>query len=204
MVLTACPFRKLSNFFSNITIKKIAENATRVHIVDFGIMYGFQWPSLIQRLSSRPGGPPKLRITGIDLPNPGFRPAERVEETGRRLENYANTFKVPFEFNAIAQKWDTVQIEDLKIDRNEVLVVNSLFRLRNLLDETVVVESPRDTVLNLIRKMNPDVFIHGVVNGAYSVPFFITRFREALFHFSTLFDMLEANVPREVPERVLF
>ena len=204
MVLTACPFRKLSNFFSNITIKKIAENATRVHIVDFGIMYGFQWPSLIQRLSSRPGGPPKLRITGIDLPNPGFRPAERVEETGRRLENYANTFKVPFEFNAIAQKWDTVQIEDLKIDRNEVLVVNSLFRLRNLLDETVVVESPRDTVLNLIRKMNPDVFIHGVVNGAYSAPFFITRFREALFHFSTLFDMLEANVPREVPERVLF
>jgi len=204
MVLTACPFRKLSNFFSNITIKKIAENATRVHIVDFGIMYGFQWPSLIQRLSSRPGGPPKLRITGIDLPNPGFRPAERVEETGRRLENYANTFKVPFEFNAIAQMWDTVQIEDLKIDRNEVLVVNSLFRLRNLLDETVVVESPRDTVLNLIRKMNPDVFIHGVVNGAYSAPFFITRFREALFHFSTLFDMLEANVPREVPERVLF
>ncbi|KAJ6983101.1 hypothetical protein NC653_026041 [Populus alba x Populus x berolinensis] len=204
MVLTACPFRKLSNFFSNITIKNIAENATRVHIVDFGIMYGFQWPSLLQRLSSRPGGPPKLRITGIDLPNPGFRPAERVEETGRRLENYANTFKVPFEFNAIAQKWDTIQIEDLKIDRNEVLVVNSLFRLRNLLDETVVVESPRDTVLNLIRKMNPDVFIHGVVNGAYSAPFFITRFREALFHFSTLFDMLEANVPREVPERVLF
>jgi len=204
MVLTACPFRKLSNFFSDITIKKIAENATRVHIVDFGIMYGFQWPSLIQRLSSRPGGPPKLRITGIDLPNPGFRPAERVEETGRRLENYANTFKVPFEFNAIAQMWDTFQIEDLKIDRNEVLVVNSLFRLRNLLDETVVVESPRDTVLNLIRKMNPDVFIHGVVNGAYSAPFFITRFREALFHFSTLFDMLEANVPREVPERVLF
>ncbi|KAG6758328.1 hypothetical protein POTOM_038671 [Populus tomentosa] len=204
MVLTACPFRKLSNFFSNITIKNIAENATRVHIVDFGIMYGFQWPSLIQRLSSRPGGPPKLRITGIDHPNPGFRPAERVEETGRRLENYANTFKVPFEFNAIAQKWDTIQIEDLKIDRNEVLVVNSLFRLRNLLDETVVVESPRDTVLNLIRKMNPDVFIHGVVNGAYSAPFFITRFREALFHFSTLFDMLEANVPREVPERVLF
>ena len=204
MVLTACPFRKLSNFFSDITIKKIAENATRVHIVDFGIMYGFQWPSLIQRLSSRPRGPPKLRITGIDLPNPGFRPAERVEETGRRLENYANTFKVPFEFNAIAQMWDTVQIEDLKIDRNEVLVVNSLFRLRNLLDETVVVESPRDTVLNLIRKMNPDVFIHGVVNGAYSAPFFITRFREALFHFSTLFDMLEANVPREVPERVLF
>ncbi|KAJ6768038.1 SCARECROW-LIKE PROTEIN 14 [Salix koriyanagi] len=203
MFLAACPFRKLSNFFSNKTIMNIAENATKVHIVDFGILYGFQWPCLIQRLSSRPGGPPHLRITGIDLPNPGFRPAERVEETGRRLANYANTFKVPFEFKAIAQKWDTIKIEDLKIDRNEVLVVNSLYRLRNLLDETVVVESPRNIVLNLIRNMNPDVFIQGVVNGAYNAPFFITRFREALFHFSTLFDVLEANVSREVPERML-
>ncbi|KAJ6670279.1 SCARECROW-LIKE PROTEIN 14, partial [Salix purpurea] len=66
-------------------------------------------------------------MTGIDLPNPGFRPAERVEEKGRRLSNYANTFKVPFEFNAMAQ-----------------------------------------------------------------------NFREALFHFTTLFDMLEANVAREM------
>ena len=62
------------------------ENETRLHIDDFGILYGFQWPSLIQQLSARPGGPPKLRITGIDLAEPGFRPAQRVEETRRRLD----------------------------------------------------------------------------------------------------------------------
>ncbi|KAE8683107.1 hypothetical protein F3Y22_tig00111215pilonHSYRG00064 [Hibiscus syriacus] len=78
-----------------------------------------------------------------------------------------------------------------------------MYRLRNVLDETVIVESPRNKVLNLIRKMNPDVFILGVVNGAYTAPFFITRFREALFHYSTLFDMLETNVPPEIPERML-
>ncbi|OAY46111.1 scarecrow-like protein 9 [Manihot esculenta] len=203
LFLAACPFRKLSNFFSNKTIMNVAQNARKLHIVDFGILYGFQWPCLIQRLSSRPGGPPKLRITGVDFPHPGFRPAVRVEETGRRLSNYAKTFNVPFEFNAIAQKWDTIKIEDLRIDKDEVLVVNCLYRLRNLLDETVVVESPRNTVLNLIREMNPDVFITGIVNGAYSAPFFITRFREALFHYTTLFDMLETNVPREIPERML-
>ncbi|XVE99586.1 hypothetical protein REPUB_Repub03eG0212400 [Reevesia pubescens] len=203
LFLAACPFRKLSNFFSDKTIMNLAENAARLHIIDFGILYGFQWPCLIQRLSSRRGGPPQLRITGIDLPQPGFRPAERVEETGRRLANYAETFKVPFEFHAIAQKWDTIQIEDLRIDSNEVVVVNCMYRLRNLLDETVVVESPRNKVLNLIRKMNPDVFLLGIVNGACSAPFFITRFREALFHYSTLFDMLESNVPREIPERML-
>ncbi|KAH7537176.1 hypothetical protein FEM48_Zijuj03G0064300 [Ziziphus jujuba var. spinosa] len=203
LFLAACPFKKLSNFFSNKTIMNIAEKATRLHIIDFGILYGFQWPCLIERLSSRPEGAPMLRITGIDLPQPGFRPAERVEETGRRLANYAETFKVPFEFKAIAQKWDTIQVEDLKLRDDEVLVVNVMYRFRNLLDETVVVDSPRDIVLNLIRKINPNVFIHGIVNGAHSAPFFITRFREALFHFSTLFDMLEVNVPREIPERML-
>ncbi|GMI72573.1 SCARECROW-like 14, GRAS (GAI, RGA, SCR) 2, ARABIDOPSIS THALIANA GRAS (GAI, RGA, SCR) 2 [Hibiscus trionum] len=203
LFLAACPFKKLTDFFSNTTIMNLAENAARLHIVDFGVLYGFQWPCLIQRLSSRPGGPPKLKITGIDLPQPGFRPAERVEETGRRLANYAKTFKVPFEFHSIAQKWDTISIKDLKIESGEVLVVNCNFRLRNLLDETVVVDSPRNKVLNLVRKLNPNVFILGIVNGGYSAPFFITRFREALFHYSTLFDMLETNVPREIPERRL-
>ncbi|RVX13572.1 Scarecrow-like protein 9 [Vitis vinifera] len=176
LFLAICPFKKLLNFFSNTTIRKLAEKAESLHIIDFGILYGFQWPSLIQCLSSRPGGPPKLRITGIDLPKPGFRPAERVQETGRRLANYAKSFNVPFEFNAIAQKWEQ-------------------FRFRNLLDETVTVESPRDTVLNLIRKLNPVVFIQGIVNGGYGAPFFRTRFREALFHYSALFDMLEHIVP---------
>ena len=203
LFLAICPFKKLLNFFSNTTIRKLAEKAESLHIIDFGILYGFQWPSLIQCLSSRPGGPPKLRITGIDLPKPGFRPAERVQETGRRLANYAKSFNVPFEFNAIAQKWETIQVEDLKIDTEDVLVVNCHCRFRNLLDETVTVESPRDTVLNLIRKLNPVVFIQGIVNGGYGAPFFRTRFREALFHYSALFDMLEHIVPRERLERTV-
>ncbi|RZC70665.1 hypothetical protein C5167_033810 [Papaver somniferum] len=51
--------------------------------------------------------------------------------------------------------------------------------------------------------MNPNVFIHGVLNGAYGSPFFVTRFHEALFHFSSLFDVLESNIPHEHPERIL-
>ncbi|CAK9135631.1 unnamed protein product [Ilex paraguariensis] len=203
LFLAACPFRKISNLFANKTIMNIAKNATRLHIIDFGILYGFQWPSLIQRLSNRLGGPPKLRITGIDFPHPGFRPSELLEETGIRLAKYAVTFNVPFEFHCIAQKWETIQIEDLKIEKDEVLVVNSLFRLRNLLDETVVLDCPRDSVLKLIRNMNPDIFIQGIVNGTHSAPFFITRFREALFYFSSWFEMLETNIPLQIPERTL-
>ena len=54
--------------------------------------------------------------------------------------------------------------------------MNCINKLNYLLDETVVVESPRQLVLNLIRKMNPHVFILGVVNAAHGVPFFTSRF----------------------------
>ncbi|KAL0555577.1 hypothetical protein IC582_009527 [Cucumis melo] len=203
LYLAACPFRKISNFTSNRTIMVAAESATRLHVIDFGILYGFQWPTLIQRLSWRKGGPPKLRITGIEFPQPGFRPAERVEETGRRLAAYAESFNVPFEYNAIAKKWETVTVEDLNIDQDEFLVVNCLYRAKNLLDESVSADSARNTVLKLVHKISPNLFISGIVNGAYNAPFFVTRFREALFHFSAIFDMLETVVPREDYERML-
>ncbi|KAI3443031.1 GRAS domain-containing protein, partial [Psidium guajava] len=203
LFLAACPFRKLSNFTANKTIMSLASDSMRIHIIDFGVLYGFQWPTLIQRLSARHGGPPKIRITGIDFPQPGFRPAERVEETGRRLAAYAEHFKVPFEYNAIAKKWENIQIDELKIDKDELLVVNCIYRSKNLLDESVAADSSRNMVFNLIRRINPDIFIHGILNGSYNAPFFVTRFREALFHFSALFDMLETLVPRENRERML-
>ncbi|WOL06934.1 hypothetical protein Cni_G15669 [Canna indica] len=203
LYLAACPFKRVSHFFSNQTILNLAQKASKVHIIDFGIYFGFQWPCLIQRLSTREGGPPKLRITGVDVPQPGFRPTERIEETGRRLADYAKSFNVPFEYQAIASKWETIRVEDLHIDKDEIVVVNCLYRFKNLVDETVIVDSPRNRVLNTIRKMNPDAFIHGVMNGSYSAPFFVTRFREALFHYSALFDMLDTNVPRDNEQRLL-
>ncbi|KAG6631444.1 hypothetical protein CIPAW_13G092100 [Carya illinoinensis] len=204
--LSVCPFKRMSVFFADQMIYKVAEKATSLHIIDFGIQYGFQWPILIQKLSKRSGGPPKLRITGIELPQPGFRPTEALEETGSRLGKYCERFNVPFEYHVIAsQNWETIQIEDLKIDRNEMLAVNCLYRFKNLLDETFEIEtSPRDAVLNLIRRMNPNIFVYSICNGAYNAPFFVTRFREALFHFSALYDIFDVTLPRENKERLLF
>ncbi|KAK4286537.1 hypothetical protein QN277_003081 [Acacia crassicarpa] len=202
--ISASPFKKFAHFFAIKMILKAAEKAETLHIIDFGILYGFQWPMLLKFLSNRDGGPPKLRITGIEFPQPGFRPTERIEETGRRLANYCSRFNVPFEYKAIAsQNWETIQIEDLKIERNEVLAVNCSLRLKNLLDETIEVNSPRNAILNLIRKMKPDLFVQCIANGSYNGPFFVTRFREALFHFSALYDMYDTLVPRENQWRLM-
>ncbi|TKY67364.1 Scarecrow protein 14 [Spatholobus suberectus] len=202
--LSATPFKKFTYFSTNKMIVKVAAKAETVHIIDFGILYGFQWPMLIKSLSNREGGPPKLRITGIDFPQPGFRPTERIEETGRRLANYCERYNVPFEYHAKASRnWETIQVEALKIESNELVVVNSLMKFENLLDETVEVNSPRNAVLELIRKINPDIFTQCIVNGSYNAPFFTTRFREALFHFHTIYDLCDTVVPRENEWRLM-
>ncbi|XP_019458161.1 PREDICTED: scarecrow-like protein 14 [Lupinus angustifolius] len=204
LTISVCPFKKVSHFFANKMIMKAAENAETLHIIDFGILYGFQWPILIKFLSERSGGPPKLRITGIEYPQPGFRPSERLEETGHRLANYCKRFNVPFEFKAITSRnWETIQIGDLKIRSNEVLAVNCLIRFRNLLDETIEVNSPRNAVLDLIRKMSPDIFVQSIINGSYNSPFFATRFREALFHFSAVYDMYDNVISRKNEWRLM-
>ncbi|KAJ8452601.1 hypothetical protein Cgig2_004937 [Carnegiea gigantea] len=203
LYVSAVPFRRMSYFLANNTILKLAEKATKIHIIDFGILFGLQWPCLIQNLSRRPVGPPNLRITGIDYPQHGFRPAEKVEATGRRLSGYCERFNVPFRYETIAKKWETIRPEDLNIESDELVIVNCMLRSVNLLDDTVAVNSPRDAFLRLIKQINPRLFIHAIVNGTFNTPFFITRFREALFQYSSVFDIFEATMTREDRERLL-
>ncbi|CAL4896094.1 unnamed protein product [Urochloa decumbens] len=199
----ACPFTKVAYYYSNQTIVDVSVGRPRVHIIDFGIVFGFQWPSLIQHLANREGGPPSLRITGIDVPEPGFRPCKKIEETGKRLAEYAEMFNVPFQYQAVASRWENICINDLNIDKDEVLIINCLHQMNNLSDETEDIDSARDRVLRIMKRMNPEVLIIGVTNGLYNSPFFLPRFREALFYYSSQFDMLNSTVARSHEARIL-
>ncbi|KAJ1261210.1 hypothetical protein BS78_09G010800 [Paspalum vaginatum] len=195
LFLAACPFHRASYTFANRTIMEASKGQSRVHIIDFGVCYGFQWPSLIQ-LFAREGVPPRLRITGIDVPRQGIGPLENIEHVGKRLADYAHMYNIPFQYQGISSRYENIQIEDLSIEEDEVVIINCMYRMKNLGDETIAMNSARDRVLRIMRRMNPKVLILGAVNASYSSPFFITRFKELLFHFSSLFDMLDANVPR--------
>ncbi|KAJ3676426.1 hypothetical protein LUZ60_003838 [Juncus effusus] len=199
-----CPYVRISIFFSNQTILNVSKNASKVHIIDFCIQFGFHWLSLFECFSKQECNPPKIKITGIDNPLPGFRPAKRVEETGRRLADYAKSFNIPFEYNGIVSKLVDFNIDDLKIEENEVIVI-CLSPSQKLSDETTDMDtdSPRDKFLRTIRKIKPNILIHAVENSSYSTPFFNMRFKEALFHYSSLFDMLDSNMPRDNEERFL-
>ncbi|KAJ3676409.1 hypothetical protein LUZ60_003821 [Juncus effusus] len=199
-----CPYERVSIFFSDQTILNVSKNASKVHIIDFCILFGFRWLSLFERFSTRGTMPPKIKITGVDNPQPGFRPAKRVEETGRRLADYARSFNIPFEYNGIIPKLEDFNINDLNIEKDEVIIV-CLRPSQKLGDETTDVDtdSQRDKFLKTLRRIKPTIFMHGVENSSYGTPFFDTRFKEALFHYSSLFDMLDSNMPRDNEERIL-
>lgn len=203
LYITVCPFPRISIYYANQTILNVAKKASKLHIIDFGISFGFQWPSLIHALSNNKNSNSiKLRITGIDFPLQGFRPAELIQETGRRLEAYAESFGVPFEYHGIASNWEDVSPNDLNIEEDEVVIVNSLYRFNEIGDEAVSLDnSPRNRVFDLIRRIRPHVFIEGVVSiGAFS-PFFISRFKQGLLLYSALFEILDTLIPPDNKQR---
>jgi len=138
--MSTCCFRKVAFDFANKAIFDAAIGRSKLHIVDYGLHSGFQWPELLRLLGARDGGPPEARITSIDLPQPGFRPANHIAEMGHRLSNCARQFCVPLKFCAVVAQWHTICIDDLNVEPDEVLVVSDLLNFRTLMDVSVVID----------------------------------------------------------------
>ncbi|CAN6336361.1 unnamed protein product [Urochloa humidicola] len=204
LYMAACSFDKVVLLFCTMTILRAVMGKRRLHIVDYGMHYGFHWADMLRLLASREGGPPKVKITAIGHPH--LRPCliEQIEETGLRLSKCAHELGVPFNFYAIRKKWEEVSIEDLNTDVEEVLIVNDHLNFNTLMDESIFFDdpSPKDIVLHNIRKMRPDVFIQSIVNGSYGSSY-LSRFRESLFYYTSIFDMFDATIPRESKLRVV-
>ncbi|MCO5580879.1 hypothetical protein L7F22_034751 [Adiantum nelumboides] len=207
MVFEACPYVKIAYHFANQYILKVATGAPRLHIIDYGILYGFQWPCLIYALANRQGGPPSIRITGIEFPANAadINPKATTEGTSNRLAEYAKTYNVPFEYYAIsASKWEDIDVSSLRTLQDEVLVINSFNRLGHIHDDTVMLPSPRDQLLKQMRSLNPQLFVMGSMNAGHNSPFFWPRFREAFYYYSNMFDVLHTTMMNDSPERVMF
>ena len=205
LYFAACCFNKVALSFSTMTIFHAMVGKRKLHVVDYGMHFGFQWAGLLRLLASREGDLPEVRITAIGPPKLKSCPSERFEELGCRLSKWANEFGLAsFKFYTIIKKWEDVCIEDLNTDIDEVLVVNDLFSFSTLMDESVFFDrqSPRDTVLSNIKKMRPDVFIQSILNCSCGSSF-VARFREVMSYYMALFDILDATMPRESKSRVV-
>ncbi|KAL0909589.1 hypothetical protein M5K25_020473 [Dendrobium thyrsiflorum] len=100
------PLMSFGYFTANQAILEAVAGERHVHIVDYDIMEGVQWASLIQAFVSRNHGapPPYLVITAISRStenrgHPTLMCASAVQQTGRRLADFAASVKQPFSFS---------------------------------------------------------------------------------------------------------
>lgn len=187
----ACPYLKFAHFTANQAILEAFEGQDCVHVVDFNLMHGLQWPALIQALALRPGGPPLLRLTGIGPPSPDGR--DSLWEIGLRLAELARSVNVRFAFRGVAaSRLEDVKPALLEVNPKEALAVNSIMQLHKLLGSDSTRNPPVDTVLNWIRKLNPKIMAVVEQEANHNQAGFLDRFTEALYYYSTMFDSLEA------------
>ena len=92
----SCPYLKFAHFTANQAILEAFAGCRRVHVVDFGIKQGMQWPALLQALALRPGGPPSFRLTGVGPPQPDETDA--LQQVGWKLAQFAHTIRVDFQY----------------------------------------------------------------------------------------------------------
>ncbi|KAL0321076.1 UNVERIFIED_CONTAM: Scarecrow-like protein 13 [Sesamum radiatum] len=157
MLSQICPYYKFAYTSANVVIGEAMENENRIHIIDFQIAQGSQWVSFIQAISRRPGGPPFIRITGVDDSQSAHARGGGLQIVGQRLAQVAESCGVPFEFHGVAISGCEVQLENLQVQQGEALAVNFPYVLHHMPDESVSTTNHRDRLLRLVKSLSPKI-----------------------------------------------
>ncbi|CAI5932002.1 unnamed protein product [Closterium sp. NIES-64] len=176
--------------FASISVAGLVAEAvsgsTHVHIVDFGCFQPIHLPVLMDLLASRPGGPPSLRLTGMDTASficagrKDFKRLRAMEDVGRRLRGVARHLGVPFEFESVNVDEDNLQLlYQVKRQWHETLVVVCALELLLLPDSP---NGPRHCVLRWIHDMHPTLFTFCDVDLDTNHSAFLPRFQDIVDH----------------------
>ncbi|CAI9109026.1 OLC1v1008757C1 [Oldenlandia corymbosa var. corymbosa] len=93
------PLVKFAHFTANQAILEATEAHQEIHVIDFDIMEGIQWPSLMVDIAGRGDGI-SLRITAI-VHDKRSSTSSHIHRTGDRLREFANSINVAFSFDQI-------------------------------------------------------------------------------------------------------
>jgi hypothetical protein len=187
---------------ANGAIAKACRNEERIHIIDFQIAQGTQWLTLLQALAARPGGPPHVRITGIDDPLNKYARGDGLDSVGKRLAEISKKYNIPVEFHEIPVFAIDITRDMLGVRAGEALAVNFPLQLHHTPDESVNVNNPRDGLLRMIKSLSPKVVTLVEQESNTNTTPFLTRFIEALEYYLAMFESIDVILSRDQKERI--
>ncbi|XP_050370671.1 scarecrow-like protein 18 [Argentina anserina] len=202
------PFIRFSHLTANQAILEAIDSSQHtIHIIDFDIKHGVQWPPFMQALAERSYGsssslnhppPPMLRITATG------RDLTLLRRTGERLLRFAQSLGLTFHFRPIVLLNDVAMIDylnpaSLGLFPDETLAVNCVLYLHRLLTDDA---HDLHLFLDKIRGLNPKIVTVAEREANLNSPMFLNRFVEAVDHYGAVFGSLEATLPPNSRERL--
>ncbi|OIW13853.1 hypothetical protein TanjilG_31742 [Lupinus angustifolius] len=197
-----CPYWKFAYISTNVVIGEAMQNEPRIHIIDFQTAQGTQWMLLMQAFACRPGGPPFIRVTGVDDSQSFHARGGGLDIVGKRLSDYAKSCGVPFEFHSAAMCGSEVELKNLVIRPGEALAVNFPYVLHHMPDESVSTENHRDRLLRLVKSLSPKVVTLVEQESNTNTSPFFQRFVETLDYYTAMFESIDVARPRDDKQRI--
>nr|GEX71829.1 hypothetical protein [Tanacetum cinerariifolium] len=144
----------------------------KIHVIDLKIRTGTKYIVMLQDLASRE------HLECFKLTAVGTRAESRIQDTGRRVAEYAKSMNIPFTFKIVmVSNMLNFNIDLLELDEHEKVAVCAPFFLSTLISKPNFLED----LMRLIRKINP---------SNNTTPAFANRFTQALFFYGLLFDSM--------------
>ncbi|XP_010557511.1 PREDICTED: scarecrow-like protein 3 isoform X2 [Tarenaya hassleriana] len=153
------PVLKVSYLLTNQAIVEAMEGEKMVHVIDLHASEPAQWIALIQSFNSRPEGPPHLRITSV------HQQKGVLDQMAHRLTEEAEKLDIPFQFNPVVSRLESLNVDQLRVKTGEALAISSVLQLHCLLasdDEFLRkncpsrFKNPNGTDLQRVLLMNPN------------------------------------------------
>ncbi|KAL7100209.1 hypothetical protein ACP275_09G133000 [Erythranthe tilingii] len=162
------PWFRIPNSVANSSILQIlAEQkhpTNTLHILDIGVSHGLQWPTLLEELTRRTGGPPPLvRLTTVDPPTGNrnttaapFAHGPQDYDFSSKLLGYAKDININLQIDKMEnfhlQNLNPQTIKSFSSSEEETLIICAQFRLHNLNHTS---PDERSEFLKLLRGLNP-------------------------------------------------